>query len=118
MINNNTLKYAYPRLYSISLDQGLKVGELGVWEDLTWHWNFSWIRNKFDWEDALLDEILRTISCIRLDREVNDIKLWEGVEFSLKFAYENISNGVNGNVSHIYKYLRMSKAFPNVLTIA
>lgn len=32
-VGNNMLMSLYPRLHSISLDQGLMVGEVGEWED-------------------------------------------------------------------------------------
>jgi len=34
----------YPRLYFLSLDQGLTVAEVGGWEESMWHWRLSWRR--------------------------------------------------------------------------
>jgi len=36
---NCNLKTLFLRLYSISLDQGLKVGEVGEWEGSVWRWD-------------------------------------------------------------------------------
>ena len=35
-INDNKLKDLFPRLYSISLNQGMTVGETGYWDDHGW----------------------------------------------------------------------------------
>jgi len=37
----------------MSLDQGLKVREVGEWVGLDWHWNLRWRRSGFEWEVAL-----------------------------------------------------------------
>ena len=47
-VGNIMLSNMYPRLYSLSLNQGLMVSEVGKWEE-----NVSqlrWRRARFDWE--------------------------------------------------------------------
>ena len=38
-IGNQPLKNVYPRLFSISLNQGQRVEEVGMWEGAEWRWN-------------------------------------------------------------------------------
>jgi len=40
-LQNSSLKSLYPRLYSLSLDQGKTVGEVGRWEDGRWRFWFN-----------------------------------------------------------------------------
>ena len=37
-IQSTGLKTRYPRLYSLSRDQGKMVGEVGRWEEDRWRW--------------------------------------------------------------------------------
>ena len=37
-IKNSSLKSLYPRLFSLSLNQGQRVNEVGEWEDSAWQW--------------------------------------------------------------------------------
>lgn len=60
--------------------------------------------------------MLRTLSCKKLNREVKETKVWEGDDFSVKSAYECITNDVKGSSNATFKYLWMSKALPSVLT--
>ena len=46
-IDNCNLKTLYPRLYSLSLDHGLKVGEVGGREESVWCWRLRWRRERF-----------------------------------------------------------------------
>ena len=40
-LKNNKLKTLFPRLCSISLDQGKKLDEVGTWEDTGWNWRLG-----------------------------------------------------------------------------
>ena len=71
-VNNNSLKSIYPRLYALSVDQGLKVKEVGSWVDSVWIWNLRWRRPGFEWEVALQEELSRTLAGFKLDREMKD----------------------------------------------
>jgi len=52
----------------MSLGKGLKVGEVGEWVDSVWHWKISWRRNGFEWENALQEEMLTSLSSVTLNR--------------------------------------------------
>ncbi|XP_068461678.1 uncharacterized protein [Phaseolus vulgaris] len=53
----------YPRMYSLSLDQGKKVAKVGGWEDSEWRWRLGWRRAMFLLEIPHRLEI-GTIYCI------------------------------------------------------
>ena len=46
-VENKKLKTLFPRLFSVSLDQGKTVAEVGSWEDLEWNWRLRWRRPRF-----------------------------------------------------------------------
>jgi len=113
-VNNNSLKSIYPRLYALSVDQGLKVKEVGSWVDSVWIWNLRWRRPGFEWEVALQEELSRTLAGFKLDREMKDCMTWKGEDFSVKSAYECVTKSDSCNKSIIFEHLWMSRAFPNV----
>ena len=118
-VDKSNLKTAFPRLYSISLDQGHKVGEVGVWEDSEWQWRLSWKRNRFVWEYQQEEQLLRNLLNVKLNREVQDKRVWKGKEsgcFYVKTTYECLSNYATGNDKDVFKHLWLSKALPKVLT--
>ena len=47
-VGNSNLKTLFPGLYSLSLNQGQKVEEVGVWDDLEWRWTLTWRRSRFE----------------------------------------------------------------------
>jgi len=64
--------------HSISLDKGLKVGEVGKWENSIWKWRLRWRRTRFEWESLQEEKMLRLISTGFLNKETQDRQLWEG----------------------------------------
>ena len=78
-----------------------------------------WRRVRFQWEFEQEDEMLRSIARVNLSREVKDTHIWEGDisgEFSVKYAYECLTNRTRGIPNSIFKQLWQVKAFFNVLT--
>ncbi|KAK7261703.1 hypothetical protein RIF29_28020 [Crotalaria pallida] len=51
------LKQSFPRLFTCCMDQNIKVGEAGTWENGSWAWNFPWRRRLFAWEEDLVEEL-------------------------------------------------------------
>jgi len=49
-VGNINLITLYPGIYSLSLDQGLMVDEVGEWVNSTWQWRLRWRRARFEWE--------------------------------------------------------------------
>jgi len=47
-IGRNNLLSQYLRLYSLTLDRRLMVGEVGGWEESVWRWRLRWRRKSFE----------------------------------------------------------------------
>ena len=89
-LGNECLRSAYPRLFSLSLDQGKKVGEVGEWEENRWRWNLNWRRVRFQWETKLEVDMLSRLSLGALCKDSSEQLLWKGDQkgtFSVKSAY-------------------------------
>ena len=71
-VNNNNLKSLYPRLYSLSMDQRMKVGEVGTWEGYGWQWRLNWRKARFKWESSLEEELLMHINRSVMNKESKD----------------------------------------------
>ena len=81
----------------MSLGKGLKVGEVGEWVDSVWHWKLRWRRNGFEWENALREEVLTSLSSVTLNRCGKDTMTWEGEDFSVKKEYDCVSKSNLGS---------------------
>ena len=104
--SGSPLRNLYPRLFSLSLDQGLTVAEVGEWEDFVWLWRFRCMRVRLKRESTQEEELLRLLSSVKLLREVKDRQVWEGDasgEFSVKFAYDRLEQHVKGSHHDIFK---------------
>ncbi|XP_052116058.1 bidirectional sugar transporter SWEET14-like [Arachis duranensis] len=51
------LKDRFPRLFSVSNQEGSVIGTCGFWDRLEWIWNFQWRRELFQWELELLNQL-------------------------------------------------------------
>jgi len=92
-LDNVPLLHKLPRLFSISLDTGRTLSEVGVWNNNNWSWKLRWRRNLFVWESSLVDLLMNVLDNKRLTREGGfkpDKWLWRDVvsiNFSVKEAY-------------------------------
>ena len=114
-------KTLFPRLFSLSLNKGQKVGEVGEWINSVWRWRLRWRRDKFVWESDLEQELILLLSRVTLKYNVSDIQVWgkeEPGQFSVTSTYEILSNQVRGHQSEVYKLLWKAKAFPNAVVTA
>ncbi|XP_068466537.1 uncharacterized protein [Phaseolus vulgaris] len=86
--------HKFPRLYSISLDTGCTLSQVGGWSNNDWSWKLRWRRNLFVWESSLLDLLMQMLDTKRLTREGGvkpDKWIWRDVDytdFSVKAAYK------------------------------
>ncbi|XP_068486340.1 uncharacterized protein [Phaseolus vulgaris] len=121
-LGNECLRSTYPRLFSLSLDQGKKVGEVGEWEDNRWRWNLNWKRVRFQWETELEVEMLSRLSLGALSKDTSDQLLWKGDQkgmFSVKSAYSVLTNHQTpASKESVFSLLWQAKAMPKVLTTA
>jgi len=117
-VGNSNLKTLYPRLFSLSLNQGQKVEEVGVWDDLVWRWSLTWRRSIFEWESLLESELVNHISRVSLRKDVEDTQVWKSDEFgrfSVKSTYEFLAKSERGSQKEVFSILWKTKTFPNVL---
>jgi len=52
------LKDRIPRLFSNSVLKNATLGEVGFWNENQWIWNLVWIREWFEWDKLLLEELM------------------------------------------------------------
>ncbi|QHO17517.1 Putative ribonuclease H protein [Arachis hypogaea] len=76
-IQGGVLKGSYPRLYSISSQQGLLIGDCGFWDGLDWIWNFQWRRELFQWELELVNQLHERLRPVRLSSGREDSVVWK-----------------------------------------
>ena len=120
-VNNKSLKELYPRLFSISLNQGMKVGETGFWDSHGWHWNLNWRRERFHWESILEDELSEVLSRGVMHKDAKDFISWNGDPkglFSVKSAYGLLANQGTRPSNDVFRTLWKTKAFPKALVTA
>jgi hypothetical protein len=60
-IGNQTLQMSFPRIFSVSNNKEGTVASMGVWEEGSWRWVFSWRREFFEWEIPIFREFLEAI---------------------------------------------------------
>ena len=101
-LDNDTLLHKFPRLFSVSLDTGRNLSQVGVWNNNVWSWKLRWRRILFVWESNLVDILMQLLDNKRLTREGGfkpDKWLWRdgSTDFSVKTAY-NILLGEESTV--------------------
>ena len=52
-MDNVPLMQKFPRLFSISIDIGRTLSQVGVWSNNSWVWKLRWRRDIFLWESSL-----------------------------------------------------------------
>ena len=117
----SNLKSLFPRLFSLSLIQGQKVEEVGVWDDIEWRWTLSWRRSRFEWESLLVNELVSHISRANVRKDVEDTLVWKSDEsgvFSVSSAYECLAKSERGPQQEVFNQLWKVKTFPNVMLTA
>jgi len=120
-LGNNSIKSLYPRLFTLSLNQGLKVNEVGEWVDAEWRWTLRWRRDIFEWESLLETNFIHYISRVRLSREQRDVLTWGCKEvgcFTVSSVYEFLAKRASSPHQEVFKSLWKIKAFPNVIITA
>jgi mannosylglycoprotein endo-beta-mannosidase len=95
-IGDSPLCLKFPRLYSLSMQKDVCVGELLMVEgDRRW-WNLNWRRNLFQWEMERLNVLVGLIANVSLSLQ-EDGCIWKlnPVDgFSVKSVYDLLMEGV------------------------
>ncbi|XP_016168345.1 uncharacterized protein LOC107610874 [Arachis ipaensis] len=76
-LQGGPLKVTFPRLFSISDQQGSKVGDCGFWDGLEWIWNFQWRRELFQWELELVHQLHERLRQVKLSDGEEDNLVWK-----------------------------------------
>ena len=120
-VGSADLKSMFPRLFSLSLNQGQAVGEVGEWINSEWRWSLKWRRARFEWEKPMEADLSMILSRVILKKNIKDNHTW-GKEksrlFSVKSAYECLAKQIRDPQSEVFKLLWKVKAFPSVVTTA
>jgi len=117
-VGRTNLKTLFPRLYNLSLNQGQRVEEVGVWEGSEWRWALRWRRERFEWEASLESDLGCHIANVYVIRNVNDVQVWRSGEsecYTVRSAYEFLVEAESGPQVEVFKHLWKVKTFPNVL---
>jgi len=117
-VGRTNLKTLFPRLYNLFLDQGRRVGEVGVWEGSEWRWGLRWRRERFEWETSLESDLSCHIANAYVIRNVNDVQVWRSGEsgcYTVRAAYECLVEAEDSPQVEVFKLLWKVKALPNVL---
>ena len=120
-VGSSNLKSLFPRLFSLSLNQGQTVGEVGVWINSDWRWRLTWRRARFEWESSLEAYLFTLLPGALMRRNDVDVQVWGKEElglFSVNFAYECLAKQSRGTQSDVFNLLWKTKAFPNVIVTA
>ncbi|XP_016206964.1 uncharacterized protein LOC107647403 [Arachis ipaensis] len=76
-LQGGSLKLRFPRLFSISNQQGSVIGDCGFWDGLEWVWNFQWRRGLYQWELELLNRLHEALRPINLASDKQDRLVWK-----------------------------------------
>jgi len=120
-VGSSDIKSLFPRLFSLSLNQGQTVGEVGVWINSDWRWRLTWRRARFECESSLEADLFTLLSGALLRRNDVDVQVWGKEEsglFSVNSAYECLTKQSRGTQSDAFNFLWKIKAFPNVIVTA
>ncbi|KAM7258815.1 hypothetical protein ACFE04_014556 [Oxalis oulophora] len=50
---------------------------MGFWLNESWSWKFQWRRSLFQWEGALVDQLMAAVAHVKLHLNSPDIILWD-----------------------------------------
>ncbi|XP_068479070.1 uncharacterized protein [Phaseolus vulgaris] len=120
-MDNKKLKQLFPRLHTISLDQGKKVSEVGYWEDMEWSWRLRWRRPRFEWKSTMEADLMNLITRKRLTKETEHVMVWNGDPngvFAVKSAYQYLCHSITGISHNGFSLLWQAKALPKALYTA
>ncbi|XP_020967701.1 uncharacterized protein LOC107616438 [Arachis ipaensis] len=76
-VQGGPLKAIFPRLFSISNQQGSVIRECGFWDGLHWVWNFQWRRDLFQWELELVHHLHERLRPVKLSNGREDNVVWK-----------------------------------------
>ena len=108
-------------LYSLSLNQGHKLEEVGDWDGSVWRWSLNWRRARFEWETSLEAELDGLISRAKVRTAEKDALEWRCEVngcFTVSSAYDYLVRVTRGPQINVFNHLWKTKTFPNVIFTA
>ncbi|PNX59297.1 putative TIR-NBS-LRR resistance protein, partial [Trifolium pratense] len=93
-IGNQSLRQRFPRLFGISSQQNDVIKDMGRMMDGRWHWEFTWRRERFVWEEEHYGQFVEILAPF-IPVEANDRWLWlgDGIQgFTVNSAYLLLEN--------------------------
>ncbi|XP_025692692.1 uncharacterized protein [Arachis hypogaea] len=76
-VQGGPLKERFPRLFSISEQQGAVIGDCRFWDGMEWIWNFKWRRDLFQWELKLVHQLHERLGPVKLSSQSEDNVVWK-----------------------------------------
>jgi len=77
-VGESTIKAKFQRLFTLSMNQGRKVEDVGVWEGTDWRWRLEWRRDRFQWETEIEGNLMVCIARSSVKRDMEDVQVWGG----------------------------------------
>lgn len=53
-VRDRRLREQFPRLYRLAANKEDMVSDMGEWEGDVWHWQWSWHKELYQWEQELV----------------------------------------------------------------
>ncbi|XP_057744025.1 uncharacterized protein LOC130961983 [Arachis stenosperma] len=76
-LQGGPLKASFPKLFSISNQQGSMIGDCGFWDVFEWICNFQWRRELFQWELELVHQLQERLRPVKLSTGKKDNVVWK-----------------------------------------
>ncbi|GKV53518.1 hypothetical protein SLEP1_g60039, partial [Rubroshorea leprosula] len=91
------LKDKFNRLFRLSMKKDAIISDMGEWRNGEWCWHWSWRRNLFAWENALLQELKVMLQVRQLQQGQTDHWVWQHDskrKYSVKSAYKILQDNL------------------------
>ncbi|XVE81888.1 hypothetical protein DITRI_Ditri15bG0102200 [Diplodiscus trichospermus] len=110
------LKFAFPRIFALSINQLGKVCEYGSFQSNGWVWSVSLRRNLFNWEVEQWNHFLTMISEYQLCTMLSDSIIWKG-DARGKYSFNSfcrLATSEDDQLKQVWKLLWDEVAPPKV----
>ncbi|XP_016192105.1 uncharacterized protein LOC107632985 [Arachis ipaensis] len=97
-VQGGPLKASFPRLFSISNQQGSMIGDYGFWDGVEWIWNFSWRRELFQCEMELVHQLHERLRPVALSAGREDNIVLQAETFSEEITSYSFTRSIWGGV--------------------
>jgi len=119
-VDNESLKQKFPRLFSVSLDVGHTLSQVGAWNDNYWSWKLGWRRTLFVWESSQADQLSQLLDNKRLAKEGESMTnkwIWRdtmSTVYTVKATYNHLKGVEQGGVGDFLAKFQKLKTLPSM----